>query len=156
MLLELDGNYSQFFFFLKVSFQKRSTLSVVQNIFVICLLKRFTNFILKLCMCLSVRHALVRWGASYCSGQKNSEATSIRKYSTEQDNLRFCVCVRACVCVWCVSFFSPFWKRSVCMHPCSLLVIFWICFSQVVDVAKAIVNAIKDPDAKGKTYALAG
>jgi len=26
----------------------------------------------------------------------------------------------------------------------------------VVDVAKAIVNAIKDPDAKGKTYALAG
>ncbi|XP_010573635.1 PREDICTED: NADH dehydrogenase [ubiquinone] 1 alpha subcomplex subunit 9, mitochondrial isoform X2 [Haliaeetus leucocephalus] len=26
----------------------------------------------------------------------------------------------------------------------------------VVDVAKAIINAIKDPDAKGKTYALAG
>lgn len=40
------------------------------------------------------------------------------------------------------------------MHSCFLLVI--ICFSQVVDVAKAIINAVKDPDAKGKTYALAG
>lgn len=30
------------------------------------------------------------------------------------------------------------------------------CFLQVVDVAKAIVNAIKDPDANGKTYALVG
>lgn len=27
---------------------------------------------------------------------------------------------------------------------------------KVVDVAKAIVNAIKDPDANGKTYALVG
>lgn len=27
---------------------------------------------------------------------------------------------------------------------------------QVVDVAKAIINAIKDPDANGKTYALVG
>lgn len=42
------------------------------------------------------------------------------------------------------------------MHSCFLLVIDWIYFSQVVDVAKAIINAIKDPDAKGKTYALAG
>lgn len=40
------------------------------------------------------------------------------------------------------------------MHSYFLLVI--ICFLQVVDVAKAIINAIKDPDAKGKTYALAG
>uniref|UniRef100_A0A673XPU2 NADH dehydrogenase [ubiquinone] 1 alpha subcomplex subunit 9, mitochondrial n=1 Tax=Salmo trutta TaxID=8032 RepID=A0A673XPU2_SALTR len=30
------------------------------------------------------------------------------------------------------------------------------CSSQVVDVAKAIINAIKDPDANGKTYALVG
>lgn len=28
--------------------------------------------------------------------------------------------------------------------------------AQVVDVAKAIINAIKDPDANGKTYALVG
>lgn len=43
------------------------------------------------------------------------------------------------------------------MHSCFLLtIICYYCFSQVVDVAKAIINAIKDPDAKGKTYALAG
>lgn len=67
-----------------------------------------------------------------------------------------CVCV--CVCVQFFSFHpvNHFWNRSVCMHSYFLLVIVWICFSQVVDVAKAIINAIKDPDAKGKTYALAG
>lgn len=27
---------------------------------------------------------------------------------------------------------------------------------QVVDVAKAIINAVRDPDANGKTYALVG
>lgn len=31
-----------------------------------------------------------------------------------------------------------------------------VCSFQVVDVAKAIINAIKDPDANGKTYALVG
>lgn len=29
-------------------------------------------------------------------------------------------------------------------------------FLQVVDVARAILNAVKDPDANGKTYALVG
>lgn len=29
-------------------------------------------------------------------------------------------------------------------------------FSQVADVAKAILNAVRDPDSNGKTYALVG
>lgn len=107
-------------------------------------------------VCVFVRHALVWWCASYFSGQKNSEATGICKFSIKQDNPKSSVCV--CVCVQFFSFHpvNHFWNRSVCTHSYFLLVIVWICFSQVVDVAKAIINAIKDPDAKGKTYALAG
>lgn len=30
------------------------------------------------------------------------------------------------------------------------------CLPQVVDVAKAITSAVRDPDANGKTYALVG
>lgn len=32
----------------------------------------------------------------------------------------------------------------------------WLVSAQVVDVAKAIVSAVRDPDAGGKTYALVG
>lgn len=74
------------------------------------------------------RHALV-WEcrASHLHGKEDREAA--------------CSC--ECVCPHDV---SPVYSTdSLCF-----------CSSQVVDVAKAIINAIKDPDANGKTYALVG
>lgn len=51
---------------------------------------------------------------------------------------------------------NHFLKRRLWICSCIHVFLVIICFSQVVDVAKAIINAVKDPDAKGKTYALVG
>lgn len=97
---------------------------------------------------LSLRHALVWWCASHCFGQKNSQATSLCKFSMKSQSQ----ILSGWMC-WSV---NHLWKKSLCMYSCLLLVTVGLCSSQVVDVAKAIINAIKNPDAKGKTYALAG
>lgn len=85
------------------------------------------------------RHALVwKFCSTHIHGEEECEAACLCKYVKRRQQ-HFSV------------FFKFEWQSILTDSTNTFSFL-----SQVVDVAKAIINAVRDPDANGKTYALVG
>lgn len=90
------------------------------------------------------RHALVwKFCSTHIHGEQECEAACVCKY-VERMQQHFLFTIK--------NVFFKFEWHSIFTDPINT----FSYLSQVVDVAKAIINAVRDPDANGKTYALAG
>lgn len=97
-------------FFVKISqFSEDIHSQCGSNVLVILVLKGFPDFLF-----FSIRHALVWWCPSCFSGQKNSEATSLCKFSMKSQSQM--------LGGWMCRSVKNLWQESVCVYSCFLLV----------------------------------